>query len=80
MMGESWRGSGEGDKEGWFIKHLEGWRADRPLHFSPLTVQEIHHAPKYSSVFISVFSVTLKSTACPCRSEITAWKCNISPK
>lgn len=33
--------SREGDRERWFIKHLEGWRADRPLHFSPFTVQEI---------------------------------------
>lgn len=31
----------EGDRERWFIKHLEGWRADRPLDFSPFTVWEI---------------------------------------
>lgn len=49
-----------GDRERWFIKHLEGWRADRPLHFSPLTVREIEcmsaRAPKYTteSVFVYV--------------------------
>jgi len=39
--GEAATGGREGDREGWFIKHLEEWRADRPLHFSPLTVWEI---------------------------------------
>lgn len=38
--GETVEGGREGDGERWFIKHLEGWRADRPLHFAPLTVQE----------------------------------------
>lgn len=51
MMGEGLSG-GEGER--WFIKDLEGWRADGPLHRSPHTVQEIEcrsaRAPQYTAV------------------------------
>lgn len=55
---ETVEGGREGGKERyrvrWFIKHLEGWRADRPLHFSPLTVQEIGDWMLVQCVFMCV--------------------------
>lgn len=71
---ESWRDSSgrEGDRERWFIKHLEARRADRPLHFSPLTVQEIQRLNvdlKHTSIralcIVCVFSATRKAMLVP---------------